>query len=106
MRTKVLTAQVKAFELEYKLFCNFRDYSKEFVSLIRETAECIAKLDVFTSFASVAVEHNYVCPVMNESGDFSLRMDVILYWSKYFLWVIMLQMILSFLVRTEARLSL
>ena len=70
---EVLTAQVKAFELEYKLFCNFRDYSKEFVSLIRETAECIAKLDVFTSFASVAVEHNYVCPVMNESGDFFVK---------------------------------
>ena len=43
------------------------------MSLIRETAECIAKLDVFTSFASVAVEHNYVCPVMNESGDFFVK---------------------------------
>ena len=70
---EVLTAQVKAYELEYKLFCNFRDYSKEFVSLIRETAECIAKLDVFTSFATIAVEHNYVCPEINETGNFFIK---------------------------------
>lgn len=70
---EVLTAQVKAYELEYKLFSNFRDYSKEFVTLIRETAECIAELDVFTSFASAAVEHNYICPEINESGDFFIK---------------------------------
>ena len=70
---EVLTAQVKAFELEYKLFSKFRDYSKEFVALIRETAECIAELDVFTSFATVAAEQNYVCPLIDESGDFVVK---------------------------------
>ncbi len=70
---EVLTAQVKAYELEYKLFSNFRNYSKEFVTIIRETAECIAELDVLTSFASTAVEQNYVCPKINESGDFCIK---------------------------------
>ena len=70
---EVLNAQVKAYELEYKLFSNFRDYSKEYVTLIRETAECIAKLDVFTSFALTAAEHNYTCPEINETGDFIVR---------------------------------
>ena len=70
---EVLTAQVKAYELEYKLFSNFRNYSKEFVELIRKTAECIAKLDVLTSFASTAVEQNYVCPILNESGNFIIK---------------------------------
>ena len=70
---EVLTAQVKAYELEYKLFTNFREYSKEFVAIIRETAECIAKLDVLTSFASIAVEQNYVCPQINESGNFYIK---------------------------------
>ena len=70
---EVLTAQVKAFELEYKLFGDFRNYSKEFVSIIRDTAECIAKLDVFTSFASVAIEHNYTCPVLNNEGGFVVK---------------------------------
>ena len=70
---EVLTAQVKAYELEYKLFCDFRNYSKEFVSKIRELADCVAELDVYTSFATVAIENNYVCPILNESGDFIVR---------------------------------
>ena len=70
---EVLTAQIKAYELEYKLFSNFREYSKEFVTLIRETAGCIARLDVFTSFALTACEHNYVCPDINESDDFIVK---------------------------------
>lgn len=70
---EVLTAQVKAYELEYKLFSDFRNYSKEFVSIIRETAECIAKLDVFTSFAEIAVEQNYTCPEIDESADFFIK---------------------------------
>ena len=70
---EVLTAQVKAYELEYKLYSDFRNYSKEFVTLIRETAELIAELDVFTSFASIAVEQNYTCPVINESENFFVQ---------------------------------
>lgn len=70
---EVLNAQVKAFELEYKLFTDFRDYSKEFVSIIRDTAECIAKLDVFTSFATTAVEQGYVCPIVDEGTEFIVK---------------------------------
>lgn len=70
---EVLTAQVKAFELEYKLFSDFRNYSKEFVTVIRETAECVSELDVFTSFAEIAVEQNYTCPELDESGDFFIK---------------------------------
>ena len=70
---EVLNAQVKAFELEYKLFNDFRNYSKEFVSIIRDTADCIAQLDVFTSFATTAIEQNYVCPVVNEGNEFIIK---------------------------------
>lgn len=70
---EVLNAQFKAFELEYKLFSDFRNYSKEFVSIIRETAECIAKLDVILSFAFVAAEHNYTCPILNTGKNFVIK---------------------------------
>lgn len=70
---EVLNAQVKAYELEYKLFSNFREYSREFVTLIRDTAECIAELDVFTSFAITASENEYTCPEINDSGDFVVK---------------------------------
>ena len=33
----------------------------------------VAELDVFYSFASIAVEQNYVCPEMDESTDFIIK---------------------------------
>ena len=70
---EVLTAQVKANDLEYKLFCDFREYSKEFVSIVREISHCVSQLDVFNSFATIAVEQNYVCPEIDESRDFFVK---------------------------------
>lgn len=69
----VLSAKFKSTELEYKLFSDFREYSKEFVSKIREIAECIARTDVLTSLAEVAVENNYCKPEIDDSGDFIIR---------------------------------
>ena len=70
---EVLTAQVKANDLEYKLFTDFREYSKEFVSLIREIAQSVAELDVYNSFASIAIEQSYVCPEIDDSLDFDVK---------------------------------
>lgn len=69
----VLTAKIKSQELEYKIYTDFRNYSKEFVTLVRHTAECIAELDVYVSFAAVAAEFNYVCPILKEDGDFVVK---------------------------------
>ena len=69
----VLSAKFKSTELEYKLFTDFREYSKEFVSKIREIADCIARADVLTSLSEIAVENNYCCPVIDESDDFIVK---------------------------------
>lgn len=69
----VLSAKFKSTELEYKLFTDFREYSKEFVSKIREIADCVAKADVITSLAEVAVENNYCRPVIDDSDDFIVK---------------------------------
>lgn len=69
----VLSAKFKSTELEYKLFCDFREYSKEFVTRIREIAECIATTDVLSSLAEVAVENNYCKPEIDESDDFIVK---------------------------------
>lgn len=70
---EVITARVKSNDLEYKLYNDFRNYSKEYVSIIREAAVCIAKLDVFTSLAETAEESKYVCPIVEESGEFTVK---------------------------------
>ncbi len=69
----VLSARFKSTELEYKLFTDFREYSKEYVSKIREVAESIASADVLVSFANVAVENNYCKPEIDESNDLLIK---------------------------------
>ena len=63
---EVLNAQFKARELEYKLFTDFKEYSKEYVSKVRILADSIAQLDVLNSFATVALENNYTKPEIND----------------------------------------
>lgn len=69
----VLSARFKSTELEYKLYCDFREYSKEFVTKIREIADAIAMADVFTSLAEVAIENNFVKPIIDNSDDFVIK---------------------------------
>ena len=69
----VLSAKFKSTELEYKLFTDFRDYSKEFVSKIREIAEAVALADISSSLAEIAVENNYTKPIIDDSDDFIVK---------------------------------
>ena len=69
----VLSAKFKSTELEYKLYCDFREYSKEFVTKIREIAETIAFADVVTSLAEVAIENNFVKPIVDDSDDLIVK---------------------------------
>lgn len=69
----VMSAKFKSTELEYKMFSDFREYSKEFVSKIREIADCIARADVLNSLAQIAVENNYCKPEIDESDDFIIK---------------------------------
>ena len=70
---EVLNAQFKARELEYKLFTDFKNYSKEFVSKVRILADAIATIDVLNSFANVALENSYVKPEIDDSLDFIVK---------------------------------
>ncbi len=69
----VLSAKYKSVELEYKLFCDMREYAQEFVSKLREIALCIAKADVYVGLAVSAVENNYSKPIIDESEDFIVK---------------------------------
>ena len=71
--TEVLSAETRSFELEYQIFSDMREYAKEFVQPMREVAGSLAALDVLLSFAQVAVEFNYVKPVIDESYDLIIK---------------------------------
>ncbi|MBQ8458558.1 DNA mismatch repair protein MutS [bacterium] len=69
----VLSARFKSSELEYKMFTEFREYSKEYVSMIREIAQAVANADVLNSLAQTAVENNYCKPEIDDSDDFYIK---------------------------------
>ncbi len=70
---EVLNAQNKSTGLEYNLFCDFREYSKEFVPELRLLAYELSVLDVLLSFANSASEYNYVRPVVDTSDDMIIK---------------------------------
>ena len=70
---KVLGAQEKIVSLEYQLFCAVRDYIKERISLIQETARHIACLDVLVSLGEAAGRHSYIRPAITTNREILIR---------------------------------
>jgi len=64
--TKVLTAEERAKEIEYRLFGQVREKIAAFTERLQRLAAAIAELDVFTALADVAVEYRYVRPEVTE----------------------------------------
>lgn len=65
---EVLSAQSKSINLEYKIFCNLREYAKEYAQKINKVSEIIAAIDVLLSFATVSVENNYIKPELTDES--------------------------------------
>ncbi len=65
LESKVLGAQERIVRLEYEIFDTVRKKTAEHLYEIQKTASSVAAIDVLASFARVAAENNYCCPVMN-----------------------------------------
>ena len=70
---KILGAQEKLVDVEYDLFCKIRDEIATQVIRIQKTASIISVLDVLCSFATVAVNNNYVKPEITEDGVIDIK---------------------------------
>ncbi len=69
----VLSAQFKLLELEQKIFNDLVEYSKSFVDIIKETAHFIARVDVLLSFATIAIESNYIKPEIVDTDELYIK---------------------------------
>lgn len=69
----ILGSQEKLVDLEYKLFLEIRKKIAKEIPRIQKTAEIIANLDVFCSFAEVAEDLNYVRPIVDNSGELKIE---------------------------------
>ena len=70
---KILGAKEKLVDLEYDLFCKIREEVALQVIRIQKTASIISILDVLCSFATVAVNNNYVKPKITEDGIIDIK---------------------------------
>ncbi len=64
---KVLNARENLYGLEYDLFCGIRNMITDNTARIQLTASLVAVCDALISFAVVAQENQYCCPVVDES---------------------------------------
>ena len=73
LEARVLGAKDRAVALEYQLFTQLREAVAAQLVRIQSTAEALAKLDVLTSLAAVAVRYNYCRPEVDLSGRISIQ---------------------------------
>ncbi len=64
----ILNAEERLNNLEYEVFCNVKDEIKKYISSLQRVSYQIAYLDVMQSFATIAEEHNFIKPTINENG--------------------------------------
>jgi len=72
LETKILYANQRCQSREYELFCEVRTTVGARLKEIQRAAAALATLDVLCSFAQVAHENNYVCPVVDESDEINI----------------------------------
>ena len=73
MEGRVLGARDRIVKLEYELFEEIRKKAAACQSRVQQTADAIARLDVWCSFAEVAARNHYTRPLVNTSGKIVLK---------------------------------
>ncbi|WP_394340967.1 DNA mismatch repair protein MutS [Polaribacter aquimarinus] len=71
--TKILGAEEKIQVLEQKIFSKLLQYIIGFVQKVQENAQIIAKIDCLLGFSVLAIDNNYVRPIMDESTDLDIK---------------------------------
>jgi len=69
---KVLGAEEKSLELEYRIFADIRNQVASQSSILLETAAFLARLDFFACLAEAARRHRYVKPNVTDSEEITI----------------------------------
>ncbi len=71
--TKILGAEEKIQKIEQEIFSKLLQYIIQFVQKVQENAQIIAKIDCLLGFSVLAIDNNYVRPLMDESTDLEIK---------------------------------
>lgn len=70
---KILGAEDKIAAIEQQIYTDLIVYLNGFIQEMQRNAQLIAKMDCLNSFATTAIDHSYVCPVLDESTDLDIK---------------------------------
>ncbi|MBC8590539.1 DNA mismatch repair protein MutS [Lachnospiraceae bacterium NSJ-29] len=73
MESKILGAEERALELEYEIFQVIRNNVKKEIKRIQYTGKLISIIDVLLSFSKVALQNNYIRPILNNNGYIRIK---------------------------------
>ncbi|MCY1479934.1 DNA mismatch repair protein MutS [compost metagenome] len=71
--TKILGAEEKIHQLESQLFEQLVNWISTYIKPVQLNANLIAQLDCLTSFTQLAIENNYVCPVLDDTFELEIK---------------------------------
>ncbi len=69
METKILNANERAINLEYELFVEIRNEIKPYTSSLQTLCNDIALIDVYNSLSEVALQNDYVKPIISSDRN-------------------------------------
>ena len=72
MEDKILGSEEKLISLEYKIFIDIRNKIETQISRLKRSARIIGNLDCISTLSLIALENDYIKPVINESGSINI----------------------------------
>lgn len=70
---RIIGAKDRSVALEYEVFAAVRNTVAGEIQRLQHTAKSLAVLDVLAALAQVAVNHNYVCPIISNDGVIDIK---------------------------------
>jgi DNA mismatch repair protein MutS len=70
--TKILGAEEKIHQIESQLFEQLVSWIATYIKPVQLNANLVAQLDCLTSFTQLAIDNNYVCPILDETFDLEI----------------------------------
>lgn len=73
MESKILGAEDKALDLEYKIFQEIRENLKKNIVRLQNASKIISSLDVLIAFSDIAYKNNFIRPELNTDGVIDIK---------------------------------
>ncbi|RZJ33087.1 MAG: DNA mismatch repair protein MutS [Flavobacterium sp.] len=71
--SKILGAEEKIYKLESELFEQLVSWIAGYIRPVQTNANLVAQLDCLASFAQLAIENKYVCPILDDSFELEIK---------------------------------